>query len=98
MSRSQIFAAAFGSLLLLGVLPAARIWADEREFKTEITALLDQGWKPTPNEKTHADLAEHYAAAKSALPGDPRAAYAYALVQFRQRRYHDAIKLLDQVI
>ena len=98
MSRSHWIVAAFGSLFALGVLPSAPCSAGEREFKNEITALLDQGWRPTPSETTHAELADHFAAAQSALPGDPRAAYAYALVQFRQRKYDEAIKLLDQVI
>ena len=98
MSRSNWIAATYGALFVFGVAWDAPCSADEHEFKTEITALLDQGWRPTPSETTHADLAAHYAAAQSALPGDPRAAYAYALVQFRQRKYDDAIKLLDQVI
>ncbi|HZZ73222.1 MAG TPA: hypothetical protein VFE24_13280 [Pirellulales bacterium] len=78
--------------------PAAGLAAPDEAFKTAMTALLDQGWQASPKDQTQDELAGYYARAAQARPGDARAPYAYALVQFRQHKYEAALKFLDEAL
>jgi len=73
-------------------------YAEESPFATAVTTLFNQGWKPSPNPKVHDELAEVYAQIKQASGDDARGPYAYALVLTRQRKYDDALKLLDETL
>ena len=77
-------------------LPLASAVADEAKLREEVAKLFELGWEPS----LQAQVAAKEQAFKlvEMAPDDSRIAYAYALVQIRQRKYPDADRLLDRVL
>jgi hypothetical protein len=81
------------SLLVLAACGRSRP-LDAAEVRAELAALFERGLKNTAPDVAAAKA--QYARAKTALPGDPRIDYAYGLVLLNQRRYADAVPLVDK--
>jgi hypothetical protein len=64
-------------------------------YATEVALLLDSGWGESFRSLEPAGA--YYRRARQISPDDPRAIYAYVLVQIKHRRYTDALKLLDEL-
>lgn len=70
--------------------------ADDARLKTEVTALLNDGWPLGPDGLAAA--VGHFQSARAAAPSDVRPVFAMAVTQIRQRRYPDANLTLDDVL
>lgn len=87
--------------LVLAACPIAAAWAQDaaarnpQAYATEVALLLDSGWGESFRSLEPA--AAYYRRARQIAPSDPRAIYAYALVQIKHGRYTDALKLLDEL-
>jgi hypothetical protein len=84
-----------GVLVVLGMLLDISP-ASAEELKTQLAALLDQGWKSSVKsyqsaEKQAALLAETY-------PAEVRVPYAMAIVAIKHRRYSTALASIDEML
>lgn len=69
---------------------------DEPNLRREVSQLLDTGWEASSSARTEAT--DQYERILQSAPVDWRVAYAFALVQIKQRRYDDAQKLIAQIL
>lgn len=86
--------------LLLAVVIAitgATVGSDARadETLTEVQGLFRVGWSTSFKNRAVADV--QFEAVKRAAAGKLDAYYAYALVLIKQRRYPEAVRLLDEL-
>ncbi|MFN0017978.1 MAG: tetratricopeptide repeat protein [Pirellulaceae bacterium] len=70
--------------------------AQEEKGAAHVARLLDVGWGTTTSFRTAADSQAEVL--YSAAGRHPSALYATALVQIKQRRYAEAVKLMDEVL
>lgn len=84
-------------LMLLGILlGVSSSVAAETLSRTELSSLLETGWKASGPAWKAAQ--EEYGVLLRAAPGDPNLEYGYLLVMLRQRKYDDALDQSSKVL
>ncbi len=86
------------SLIASGVLSclSSPLFAQEDKAAPHVARLLNVGWGTTTSFRTAADTQSEILF--SAAGRHPSALYPAALVQIKQRRYAEAIKLIDEIL
>jgi hypothetical protein len=90
-ARSGDLAATGGDLVTIAAAQAGK-----SALKEQVEQFLETGW--TRSVKTREAAEAQYLQLQRQAAGDWRIPYAYALVQLRQLRYPDALRLLDEVL
>jgi hypothetical protein len=81
---------------ILAMLLPVSARAEEADLKAEVAQLFQLGWQPSLDAQTAAQ--EQAFKLVEMAPADPRLAYAYALVQIRQRKYAEADRLVNRFL
>lgn len=92
MLRSLIFVVA----VCAGLWPYIKVSADDSQFREALADALQTAWGSKPEFVKAAN--EKFAVIDKLSPGDPRAIYGNVLVCMNQRRYDDALRLLDRLL
>ena len=92
----RVWGALLAVLAVFICLHARSALGDEPNLRREVSQLLDTGWETSSLARTEA--ADQYERILQSAPVDWRVAYAFALVQIKQRRYDDAQKLIAQIL
>jgi hypothetical protein len=93
MSPRWIVAPLAITLVLVGSRLRA---ADDTRLSGAVQALFEAGWDGSYQSRSAAD--KQFQAVEQLASADPRAMYAYALVQIKQRRYSEAEKLISEIL
>src|SRR4051794_37493229 len=84
------------SVACIALFQTPLIVAEEERAAPLVARLLDLGWGTTTAYRNAADA--QVEAMFSSAGRQPLSLYAAALVQIKQRRYAEAIKLIDEVL
>ena len=84
------------SLVFTGTILSDHLRAQEDKAAPHVARLLNVGWGTTTSFRTAADAQSE--ALFSAAGRRPSALYPAALVQIKQRRYAEAVKLIDEIL
>lgn len=86
----------FIPVVAIAMFSTQAIMADETDLKHEVASLLELGWEPSPQAQVKAKQQAFKLVGMA--PDDSRIAYAYVIVQVRQRKYPEADLLLNRVL
>jgi tetratricopeptide (TPR) repeat protein len=87
---------AIAVVALLGPWVARTAVADDAPFRKALSEAITTTWGSKPELAKAAN--EKFSQIDQMAPGDPRALYGHALVLISQRRYDDALRVLDRLL
>jgi hypothetical protein len=96
MYRCALLAALIASLLVISTCSTRACVADDAVLERGVTRLFEVGWDTSLKAREEADQVA--LKIDELFPGDPRGAYAHALVLAKQRRYADSLRWIDQAL
>lgn len=87
---------AVATVVLTGQCLTQVVLADDAPFRKALSEAIGSTWGDKAELAKAAD--QKFSSIDTMAPGDPRALYGHALVLMSQRRYDDALRVLDRLL